>query len=220
LARVLILAPHPDDETLGCGGTALRHVAAGDEVHWLIATDMTEPAFTPQRIATRQTEIDAVMKLYGFATLQRLGLAAAQVDRLPISDIVARIGDIFRKVGPEILYLPYHGDAHSDHRILSDAAMSAAKWFRLPCIRAIYAYETLSETNFAHGAVFAPNVYVDIDGHLDRKLNAMAIYASEHAPHPFPRSIEAIRALAVLRGSEAGFAAAEAFMLLKDRKPA
>lgn len=220
MTRILVLAPHPDDETLGCGGTILRHVAAGDEVHWLIATGMTEPGFTAQRIATRQAEIDSVMTLYGFSALHRLGIQTTQVDRLPISDIVARIGEIFREVEPDTLYLPYHGDAHSDHRILSDAAMSAAKWFRLPCIRTVYAYETLSETNFAHDAVFAPNVYVDITGHIEGKLNAMSIYESELAPHPFPRSIEAIRALAVLRGSEAGFAAAEAFMLLKDRKPA
>jgi len=114
---------------------------------------------------------------------------------------------------------PFYGDAHSDHRIVVEALHAATKVFRLPSLRALRMMEIPSETNFAYRAVppFLPNYYVDISPYMEEKMNIMKIYRSELGQHPFPRSTEAIRSLAVLRGSESGVLYAEAFMTIFER---
>jgi LmbE family N-acetylglucosaminyl deacetylase len=112
--------------------------------------------------------------------------------------------------------LPYYGDVHSDHRTAFDAAVACTKIFRHPYVKRILAMEIPSETEFACGhGVFAPNLYLDISGYLDKKIEIAGIYGAELADHPFPRSAEGIRALAVNRGAAAGCRYAEAFMLIK-----
>jgi N-acetylglucosamine malate deacetylase 1 len=218
MSVVLAIAPHPDDETLGCGGTLLRHGAAGDEVHWLVVTDMlAEAGFSPDRIAAREREIEAVARAYGFAGVHRLRLPAARLDTLPLGDVVAAIAGVVKGVSPEVLYLPFHGDIHSDHAVVFAAAAACTKWFRYPSIRRVLAYETLSETDMAVGQTpFQPTVHVDIAGHLDRKIEIMGLYEGESGTFPFPRSPEAIRAQAALRGTACGHRAAECFQLLKE----
>lgn len=217
---VLAVAAHPDDETLGCGGVLLRHCAAGDQVHWLIATELTtEVGGTPDRVAAREQEIAAITRHFDFAGVHRLGFPAARLDIVPRAEIVRAITNVVSAVKPETVYLPFRGDIHSDHAALADACVASTKSFRQPSVRRIRAYETLSESEFqiAPGApIFVPNFFVDIAIHLDAKVAAMRMYKSEIAPFPFPRSEEAIRALATLRGSTAGCHAAEAFMTLRE----
>lgn len=217
---VLVIAAHPDDETLGCGGTLLRHRAEGDVIHWLIVTEMT-PALgeNDSRRKAREREIEAVTGHYGFASVRRLGFAAAALDRVPMADLVTALSSVIADARAETLYLPFQGDVHSDHRLVAEASLSAAKSFRQPSVRRLLAYETLSETEFqaAPGApVFTPNLFVDVSPHLSGKLAAMCLYPSEMAPFPFPRSEEAMVALARYRGSTAGCQAAEAFQLLRE----
>ncbi len=217
---VLAVAAHPDDETLGCGGTLLRHRAAGDQVHWLIATEFTTAlGGTPERVASRDAEITAAAAHFGFASTRRLGFPSAELDTIPRGNIVRAVSDVIRDIQPGTLYLPFRGDAHSDHAALADACLSATKSFRQPCLRRIRTYETLSETEFQIGPgapVFVPNCFVDISAHLEGKLAAMRLYVSEMGEFPFPRSDVAIRAQAALRGSTAGCHAAEAFMTLRE----
>lgn len=217
---VLVIAPHPDDELLGCGGTLLRHLAEGDAVHWLIVTAMTERGgFTAEAMARRQTQIEAVHQAVGFTERHELGLPTAYLDTLPLADIVTGIGDVVREVQPDTLYLPYGGDVHSDHGVVFAAAKGCSKWFRYPSVKRVYCYETLSETDFAlppDGPGMPINRYVDISQHLERKLELLSLYEGELGEFPFPRSPEAIRALAQVRGAAAGCAAAEAFQLLKE----
>jgi len=217
---VIIVAPHPDDETLGCGGTILRHREAGDDIHWLVVTAMTpEQGFSQEKIAAREAEIAAVARRYGFASVQLLGLPTTRLDTLPASDLISKIAGVIQGVAPEVVYLPFSGDAHSDHSIVSKAVLSCTKWFRKTSIKRILAYETLSETEFGispDALGFRPNVFVDIHHYLDEKIDILKIFASELGEFPFPRSIETVRALARLRGSSAGCSAAEAFMLLKE----
>jgi len=217
---VLCIAPHPDDETLGCGGTLLRHVAEGAEVHWLIVTSM-DPArgFTPERIARRDREIEEVALAYGFTAVHRTHLPTTRLDTLPKSDLVTAISQVVQKVLPRTMYVPYRNDAHSDHAAVFDAAVACTKSFRYPSIRKVLAYETLSETEFGmrtDDPGFRPNVFVDTSAWIDRKIGIMERYAGEMAPFPFPRSRECLQAQATLRGSQAGVSAAEAFMLLKE----
>lgn len=218
--KVAVIAPHPDDETLGCGGTLLKHRENGDELHWIIVTGMTEHlSFSPERIAKRNTEIEMVSQQYAFKTVHQLGFPTTQLDHMPMGDIVEKIGNVFREIQPNIVYLPYRGDVHTDHAVVFDAVISCTKWFRYPSINRILAYETLSETEFGLNPDvngFRPNVFVNIESHLEKKIEIMRTFESEVGEFPFPRSDDAIRALAALRGAAAGCKAAEAFMLLKE----
>jgi LmbE family N-acetylglucosaminyl deacetylase len=217
---VLVVAPHPDDETLGCGGALLRHRALGDSVSWLIVTGMKkELGFTPERISARCKEIESVKTAYGFSNLYNLNFPTSRLDTLPTAEVVSSIARIFETVKPSIVYSPFAGDVHTDHKLVSAAVLSCTKWFRFPSVLRVLAYETLSETEFGFNGAdgsFIPNVFVDITAQLDRKIEVMQIYASELNKHPFPRSEENVRALALLRGASAGCTAAEAFVLIKE----
>ncbi|GIQ69985.1 GlcNAc-PI de-N-acetylase [Xylanibacillus composti] len=217
--EVVVVAPHPDDETLGCGGTLLRHAASGDRIHWIIVTQMDKANSTEIDRERRKQEIEAVSRMYGFTSVHRLGYTAARLESYPLGDIVASMGEVFRKVLPEIVYLPYPGDIHSDHQTVFQAASACTKWFRYPTVKKIMCYETLSETDFdihPDGNLFRPNVFVDITDYLDEKIKIMTHYSSEMGDFPFPRSIEAIQSLSAVRGAAAGAKAAEGFMLLKE----
>ena len=216
--KVLVVAPHPDDETLGCGGTLLRHRAEGDSIHWLIVTRMdAKDGWPEQRIRSRAAELEKVQSHFGFATRKELGFATTRVDQVPRGELVKAFAEAYEKIEPEILYLPYDGDAHSDHRHIAEAAAAGCKWFRCPTLRQIFAYETLSETGFNLLApAFRPNSYVDIASYLEGKLEAMRLYEGEMGRFPFPRSEDAIRAQAAMHGSACGKTAAEAFVLLRN----
>jgi len=217
---VLVLAPHPDDETLGAGGTLLRAARSGRPVHWLIATKMrAEDGWPADKMQKREAEIKAVAEAYGFAGVHILPFPAARLDTLPTGDLVAAIGKIVREVAPEIILLPHRGDAHSDHAAVHDAGAACAKWFRYPSVRWTLVYETLSETDAAvqDSEQFHPDVFVDIAEHLEEKLRITSLFGDEIQPFPFPRSLEALRALAQTRGVACGTTAAECFMLLRAR---
>jgi LmbE family N-acetylglucosaminyl deacetylase len=217
---VLVVAPHPDDETLGCGGTLLRHLAQGDRVHWLILTKMDEQdGYSLAQIQQRKLEIQTVAQIYGFESIVELSFRASTLDVVPLAELVKAVAGVFVQVKPDTVYLPYRYDAHSDHACAFDAVSACSKSFRYPFIKQVLAYETLSETGYALSAdahSFNPNTWVCIDDYLEQKLSIMTCYASEIADFPFPRSLQTMRSLAHLRGSQANCYAAEAFMLLKS----
>jgi N-acetylglucosamine malate deacetylase 1 len=218
--KTLVVAPHPDDEILGCGGTLLRRKVEGATVAWLIVTSITaEMGWSAEKIKQRADEIKRVTELFGFDSVFELNLPTTQLDQVPMSDLVAAISNIFKQFEPEEVFVPHPSDVHTDHRLVFDATASCTKWFRYLSIQRVLAYETLSETDFGLGVSqgFRPNVFVDIEPYLTDKLRAMDIYASELGGFPFPRSHEAIQALATLRGAASGFKAAEAFELLRER---
>lgn len=217
--KIIVVTPHPDDETLGCGGTLLKYKEQNYQQYWLIVTGMDD-SFSYERKQQRQKEINAVADYYGFDEVFQLNLPAAQLDTISKSELVGSISKVFMKVQPQIIFTPYPGDIHSDHKDVFDATMSCTKWFRYPSVEKVLAYETLSETDFsidpdANG--FRPNVYMNISGFLKKKIEIMNIYTSEISEFPFPRSEKAIRSLAFLRGAASGYDEAEAFMLLKER---
>lgn len=220
MSRVLVVAPHPDDETLGCGGTLLWHRDRGDELHWLIVTAIhPEQGFTEARVAEREHEIAQVTAAYRFASVHQLGFPTTRVDASPRGDLVSAMKAAFDTIRPEVVYSPYFGDAHSDHRVIFEAVAACTKWFRAPYVRRVLAYEALSETDAAlpDRAPFIPTTFVNIEAWLDEKLRICSIFRSEMGAFPFPRSEQALRALAHLRGATAGFSAAEAFVLLRER---
>lgn len=220
--KTLIVAPHPDDELLGCGGTLLRRVDEGGTIAWLLMTAITKEAgWAAEKINKRAAEIERVRKGLKVAPhhLYALGFPAAELDRIPMNILVGKISKVFADFQPDEVLLPYPGDVHSDHRVTFEAASACTKWFRYPSIKRVLAYETPSETDFGidpRDPGFKPNVFVDIGGQLKQKLELMKIYESEMAEFPFPRSPEALEALAVLRGSQAGLDASEAYVLLRQ----
>lgn len=214
--RVLVIAVHPDDETLGCGGTLLKHKANGDEIHWLICTEVNiENNF----YSVREKEIQEVEKIYGFESVQKLKLKTMRIDQYTMSGLIEKISNAINNIQPSIIYLPFKSDIHSDHRKIFEASYSCTKSFRYPFIQKIYMMETLSETEFAPSTKedsFIPNVFVDITNFMDKKVEIMKIFKSEMSEHPFPRSERNIKALATLRGATSDCNYAEGFVLLKE----
>lgn len=219
MKNVLVVSAHPDDETLGVGGTMLKHVAKGDNVFWLIITNVFEDqGFSKERVDSRQKEIKKVEKLFGISKTFLLDYPTMTLSSSSLIKMVPEISSIFADVKPEIIYTMNRSDAHSDHRVIFDAVMACTKSFRYPFIKQILMYECLSETEFAPALaekVFLPNYFVDITEFIDKKNQIMQVYESEIAPHPFPRSVENIKALAHFRGASVGVHYAEAFQLIK-----
>lgn len=219
--KTLVIAPHPDDELLGCGGTLLRRSSEGVTVGWLLVTAITvEDGWAEQKVLARDLEIERVRKGLGISSdnLYKLGYSTSKLDRVPTSELISRISSVFEEFKPEEVFLPHPGDIHSDHRITFEAVSACTKWFRYPSIKTVLTYETLSETNFqlpADTSTFTPNLFSDITQYLQQKLELLSIYSSELSFHPFPRSLDAIRSLALLRGTQRGTESAEAFQLLR-----
>jgi LmbE family N-acetylglucosaminyl deacetylase len=217
--RSLVVAPHPDDEVLGVGGTLLRRKAEGTELGWLIMTRISvEAGWSSEKVLKRQQEITQITQLFGFDSVFELGYTTTQLDQTPMSELISAVSGVIESFTPNEIFVPHSSDIHSDHRVTFDAVASSTKWFRSPSIKRILAYETISETDFGLGVNrgFQPNVFMNIEGHLEGKLQAMSIYSSEIGNFPFPRSNEAISAQAILRGASSGFKAAEAFELLRE----
>lgn len=220
MSKVVVVAVHPDDETIGCGGTLLRHKQAGDEIHWIICTAVSEAdGFSKERVSSRDAEIKKVAAMYGFDGVHQLGLRTVHVDEYSENTLVGHFSKLFSEIQPEVIYLPFKSDVHSDHRHIFSAAYACTKSFRYPSVKRVLMMETASETEFAPATkedVFLPNVFVDISAHLKKKLEILSVFESELGQHPFPRSLRNIEALAVHRGATAGCEYAESFSLLKD----
>lgn len=220
MSIVLAIAPHPDDETLGCGGALLRHVAEGDQVHWLIMSTISEEAgYSRQRIESRSTEIKKVAQAYGLDSFHQLNYLTTRLDTYSKSELITDVSSYIKSIQPEIIYLPYRNDVHSDHAVVFDAVSACTKSFRYPCIKKVRVYETISETEFSirpDDFGFKPNLWIDVSQYLERKIDIMKLYKDEIGQHPFPRSEQNIRALATFRGATAGVFAAEAYMSLMD----
>tara|TARA_B100000767_G_scaffold195228_1_gene182271 strand:+ start:19886 stop:20548 length:663 start_codon:yes stop_codon:yes gene_type:complete len=218
--RTIVVAPHPDDETLGVGGTLLRRKSEGASLAWLIVTSISvESGWSSEKVKQRADEIQRITQLYGFDEVYSLNFQTTRLDTIPMGDIVEAVSKVVKKFKPAEVFVPHPGDVHTDHHVVFDAVSASTKWFRFPSVKRILTYETLSETDFglAKGQAFCPNVFVDIEHFFSKKLQAMDIYSSEMGGFPFPRSHKAIQALATLRGSASGFKAAEAFELLRER---
>ena len=218
--KILVVSPHPDDETLGCGGTLLRHMREGDKTYWLNVTDINvETGWAEEKVMVRRNELEKVNAAYTFVDSINLSLPPAELDTFPFRQIVEKVGNVVQSIGATTIYTPYAHDVHTDHQIVARAINACIKWYRYPSVKRVLSYETLSETDFKVNwdVVFRPNTYVDISATLEDKLKIMEMYDSEIEPFPFPRSTKAIRALAYLRGSQSGFEAAEGFQLVLDR---
>ncbi len=218
---IVAISVHPDDETLGCGATLLKHAAIGDAIHWLLITAATPPGYSKAQIAAQKRQVEIVRAAYPFRKLHWLKLPTTRLETLPLNRIVGAIRAVVERVKPQIMYVPHAGDVHSDHRIVHDAVMAVTKSFYLQRhgISRVLACEVLSETDAAHPASvcpFVPNVLVNVSDTFERKLEIFGLFKSEIQSGFLPRTESAIRALARVRGASIGVQYAEAFMLLRE----
>lgn len=220
--RVLVIAPHADDESLGMGGTIAKYVKTGAEVHVALLTgygaDGPHPFIAKADFDLVRREFDAALDVLGVRHRHVRDLPAVMLDSLPTHKINAVARDLVSLVRPHRLYLPFAYDLHRDHRELFYAFTVQARSY-LPLggsIEEVWCYETPSETHLAHlEPAFSPNRHVDVSAFLETKLKAIDCYASQRQEAPLPRSRQAMTALAQLRGSQIGVAAAEAFVLVR-----
>ena len=219
MSTVLVIAPHPDDEVLGVGGAILRHIADGDAMHVVICTRGEDSRFGKDVVEQVWQEVRKVHARLGLVGAHALDFPAALLDTIPSVDFNAALSGVFAKVRPDIVYVPHPGDVHLDHQLVFQAALVCSRPVGKHYPRRILAYETVSETDWYAAPItpaFVPNVFIDITEHLEAKLEACALYASQIRPAPDQRSLEAIRALSVTRGTAVGIAHAEAFVLIRE----
>lgn len=217
--RILIIAPHPDDEVLGCGGTIVKHVRGRAEVYLCIVTKAYAPEWTELEIRKKRKEVLRANEILGITKTYFLDLPTVKLDTIPQKELNKAISQVVDDVQPELLYIPHRGDVNRDHYLVFDSAIVAARPKPDLAVKKVLSYETLSETEWAAPLVsdaFVPNVYVDISETLETKLEAMAAYKTELKEFPHPRSLEAISALAKIRGASIGVKAAEAFVLIRE----
>ena len=220
---ILLVAAHPDDEVLGCGGTLARHAANGDDVHVLFFADGTSSRLgvgaTDQLICARSSEAIEAAKVMGINPPQFLGFPDQRLDSEDFLDLTRALESVVFKLSPMIVYTHHGSDLNLDHRLAYRAVLTACRPVPGSTVKEIYAFETLSSTEWSDrgiGPGFNPNRFVDISDQLERKLNALAVYRSELREFPHPRSLEGARALARVRGACVGVAAAEAFEVIRQ----
>ena len=198
--KILVIAPHPDDELLGCGGTLLRRKSEGAILGWVIMTKISEvTGWSKNSVQERENEIEQVQKGLGVQPehLFQLGFPTTKLDTFPIEELIAKVSELFHIFQPEEIFIPHRGDVHSDHRITFEVVSACTKWFRYPSVKKVLAYETLSETEFGleSSLAFKPNVFVDITTYFEQKIELLKIYSSELGEFPFPRSETAVKTL-------------------------
>lgn len=215
---VLVIAPHPDDEVLGVGGTMARLAAAGVPVHVAIVTAGRAPRFSEAQRDTVRAEAAAAHAALGVTQTHYLDCPAAELGDFPHADLNGAIGDLVRALDPGTIFAPHPGDIHLDHQLTFLSSLVAARPHQAGYPRRIFAYETLSETNWNAPYLtpaFLPNLFVDISATLERKLEAFGLFASQQRAAPHERSLTALRALATLRGATIHRPAAEGFVTIR-----
>lgn len=218
--KVLVIAPHRDDEILGVGGTILKRKASGDHVTVCLVTAREGSELPPSTVIIHE-QMKQCHAFCGIDEYIGLPFAANLLESVSRKDFNKAFAEVIQSVQPEEVYVPFWGDMQKDHQMTTEAAMVAmrSKYEYAPL--RIYAYETLSETGINTTAInnaFVPNVYEDISAFLDKKLQALDFYKSQVRPFPDLRSLEAIEALAKFRGATVNVKAAEAFVLVREVK--
>lgn len=223
--NVLVFAPHPDDEVLGCGGTIARYAAEGADVYVCVVTSALPPVYDNTEAVRNgwphmiYPEIVKAHKILGIRETFFLQFPTVQLETVPRYELNGKIDRLVQELTPDVVFVPHFGDMQRDHRITSEAVMVAVRPKHENTVRFVYAYETLSETewNVPHSAnMFIPNTYVDISNYLQKKLEALGCFISQIGEFPNPRSLKAVKALARLRGSTMDAEAAEAFVLIRE----
>lgn len=218
--KVLIIAPHLDDEVLGCGGAIRRHVTAGDTVQvCFVAHRVYGHKYDAARMAVELDHAEKVRNQLGYKAFELLDLPDERLDNC-LQEIIIPLEGYVQNFKPQIVYSPFIGDNNQDHQAVARAVQVVLRPSAVPYVQRWLVYETPSSTEQAPAAgqatSFSPSFYLDIANVMDAKIDALQHYETEARAYPHPRSLEGLRALAMKRGMEAGLALAEAFMLMRE----
>ena len=214
--RVLVIAAHPDDEVLGCGGTVALHAKAGDQVTSVIMCEGESLRYGQQGVG-QADHIRRAAATLGVKDIRPLGFPDQRLDTMPLTELIAPLDAIVKEIQPQIVYCQFGGDINRDHHLLFQATLVATRptacW-----VRAVYAFDTASSTEWAFPRTFVADTWVDISATLEIKLAAMACYTSELRDYPHPRSLTALRHKAEAYGNQCCIEAAEVFMTVRRVK--
>ena len=223
---ILVIAAHPDDEVLGCGGTIVKHLHGGDVVHVLILAegitsrdDVRDREGRSEDIVSLRSMANEAHKKLGSNSIKFLDFPDNRMDSVNLLDVIKEVENEINKTKPKIIYTHHGNDLNVDHRITHQAVFTACRPESNSTVKKIYCFEVPSSTEWQSPmevGPFIPNTFVDISNTLDNKLAALKAYASEMRSWPHSRSIKAVKHLARWRGASAGFEAAEAFALSRD----
>lgn len=218
--RVLFVAPHADDELLGCGGVIAKYSQRGDHLAALILTDASKGApsqYSESYISQLRSD---TLEAHAFIGLQEtifMDFPAPKLDQTPVSEIADGISRVISEFVPSIVFIPHVGDAHVDHQVAHDASLVACRPKPNSVVERVIVYETLSETGWGRfDRPFVPNYFEELEEqHLTSKIKAMEMIESQIQSYPHPRSRDAIRSLAAYRGASVGVRMAEAFAVVR-----
>lgn len=222
MRNVLIVAPHCDDEILGCGGIMAKFAQNGDQVYVAIVTNghLGAPElFSAEGTKKVRSEALQAHQILGVKETFFLDFPAPRLDSIPAYQLSLALSKIVQEKAIEVMYLPHRGDIHKDHRITYEAALVAARPINNCTVKKVLAYETLSETEWAPpfgDDAFIPTVFENIEGFLDQKLVAFKCFSTQIKEFPHPRSLKTIEILSNYRGATVGVSQAEAFMLIRE----
>ena len=216
--KILVIAAHPDDEVLGCGGTLLKHAKNNDKILLLFATDgESSRTSDKKKIFYRKKQAIKVARIINAQKPLFLNFPDNQLDKINMLKIAKLFAKIVERFKPDIIYTHHYNDLNIDHRLTFEATMIACRPLSESSVAEIYCFEILSSTGWRGigNLDFIPNVYVDIKDYIKKKIDLMKIYEKEIRPSPHPRSIDSITAKAISRGSEVSLSYAEAFELVR-----
>ena len=219
MKNVLVIAPHPDDEVLGCGGTIKKLADEGRQVYVLIMSRGTPKYYAEERIDNVRLEAREAHMLLGVKETLFFDYHAPELDTVPLAELSRSIAGVIQEKKIHTIFLPHRGDIHNDHALVFKAGLVAARPVGSYTVKEIYCYETLSETEWAPpfgDDAFIPGLFVNVTPYFDHKLRAMECFKSQLRTFPNPRSLENTEALAKLRGATVGFERAEAFMPIRQ----
>jgi len=217
--NILVIAAHPDDEVLGCGGAIIRHVKKGDRVTILILTDGAVTRYKKKMIKVLRDSAKKCARTLGADKIIFKDLPNQMLDAIPVTRVIQVIEKVMKKVSPNIVYTHDKGDLNHDHRVAYEATLVATRPIPDMGTRKIFTYFVPSSTEYNdtdEKNIFIPNVFLDIKKEVEAKIEAFSCYKSEARPYPHPRSPEAIRTYAKRWGTQAGLEHAEPFRLIRE----
>lgn len=218
---ILVIAAHPDDETLGCGGTIAHHITKGDHVSILFLADGEGSRGNLDHLAQRRKAAIAAADCLGVVKDRIIfsDFSDNQMDTVPLLKIVKVISGVADQLKPDLIYTHHHGDLNIDHSLTHKAVLTAFRPMPGQSVKAIFGFEVLSSTGWAaptSDSNFCPQHYVNITSYWEKKLEALQYYENEMRPFPHARSYDAIEAQSIFRGAMVGFKKAEAFSIIRQ----
>jgi N-acetylglucosamine malate deacetylase 1 len=216
--KIAVVAAHPDDEALGMGGTLLKLRKLGHEIHLLFATDgISARSEKKEDLNLRNESFQGAMNLLKPTSYHLLNFPDNKLDSVPLLDIVHKIEEFLYKVKPDMIFTHFINDLNIDHQIVAQSSITASRPGSATFVRQVLCFEVLSSTNWYLGRErFSPNFYVDVSDYIDEKMAYLDAYQNEMREFPHARSVENVRALSQIRGSEFFIKNAEAFILLRS----